>query len=136
METLVPTMATVPRDVEELIEGEKHVAQLATCADGKPHVAPIWYRYDDGVIEIATTGQKLANLRCNPQVALAIQVADEGGMPEWHVSLFGTATVIEDHEELRAGRGRIHRKYGIDEDAFPENQLVLIDIGSVSFQAF
>lgn len=129
-------MATVPREVEELIEGEKHVAQLATCVDGKPHVAPLWYRYDDGIVEIATTGQKLANLRRNPNVALAIQVADEDGMPDWRICLFGTATVIDDEEESREGRAKLHRKYGIDEEAFPENQLVAIAIASVSFEDF
>ena len=129
-------MGTVPAAVEARIEGETHVAQLATCVDGRPHVAPLWYRYENDMIEIATTGQKLANLRRNPSVAVAIQTADEDGMPDWRVSLFGTATVIDDEQQSRDGRARIHRKYGIDEDAFPENQLVRIAVDSASFKDF
>ena len=126
----------VPDDVERRIADATLVAQLGTCVDGKPHIAPLWYRYDDGSIEIATTGQKLANIRRNPSVSLGIQSADEDGMPDWYVSIFGTATIVEDDEESRAGRRRIHRKYGIDEDSFPKNQLVRIDIGRVSFEEY
>ena len=126
----------VPDDVERRIADATLVAQLGTCVDGKPHIAPLWYRYDDGSIEIATTGQKLANIRRNPSVVLGIQSADEDGMPDWYVSIFGTATIVEDDEESRAGRRRIHRKYGIDEDSFPENVLVRIDIESVSYQRY
>ena len=126
----------VPDNVERRIADATLVAQLGTCVDGTPHIAHLWYRYDDGNIEIVTTGQKLANIRRNPSVVLGIHSADDDGMPEWHASLFGTATIVEDDEESRAGRHRIHRKYGIDEDAFPENQLVRIEIVRVSFEEF
>lgn len=129
-------MATVPDEIESRIADGKHVAFIGTCTDGHPHVAPLWYRYEDGMIEITTTGRKLENLRTNEHVAFSIQTADEDGMPEWMVSIQGTATVIDDDEASDAGRARIHEKYGIDADAFSENVLVQIDIGTVSYTIF
>ena len=105
---------TVPDEVAQLLTDEPVVAHLATCRDGRPHVAPLWFRYvgltdvpddqsdeDREVIEIMTTGRKLADLRANPRVALSVQ-QDEDGHPNWRVVLRGTATVIEDADETRA----------------------------------
>lgn len=128
-------MSNVPAEVERLIEGERHIAHLGTAVGDDPHVAPLWYRYEDGEIEIATTGRKLENLRTNPKVALSIQSA-ENGMPEWMVAFQGSAMVVDDEEASHAGKGRIHEKYGIDADAFPENVLVRIDIGTVAYKIF
>jgi len=121
----------VPHDFEERLTDERTVAHLATCVDGRPHVAPLWFRYEDGTIEIMTTGQKLANLRRNPRVSLAIERDDEG-MPQWEVTILGTATVIEDEEANREANRKLNRKYGVDEDSWEENTLVRIDIGSVA----
>lgn len=125
----------VPPEVEELLTDEPAVAHLATCTDGGPHVAPLWYRYEDDVVEIATTGTKLENLRQNEKTALSIQ-SSENGMPEWMVTMQGTATVIDEEDESRAGKARIHEVYGADPDAFPENVLVRIEIGTVFHKIF
>lgn len=120
----------VSERVEELLTSEPLVAYLSTCHDDKPHVAPLWYNYRDGTIEIATTGRKLVNIRNNPRVALSIQ-KDEGGHPDWGVTAYGTATVIDDEAEGREVLRRINRRYGVDDDAWSENTSVRIDIGSV-----
>ncbi len=122
---------SVPADVAERLADERTVAHLATCVDGRPHVAPLWFRYVDGVIEVLTTGQKLANLHRNPRVALSIE-RDTEGIPDWEVTVLGTATVIEDEEETRAANRKLNRKYGVDADSWQENTLVRIDIGSVT----
>ncbi|QLG29767.1 pyridoxamine 5'-phosphate oxidase family protein (plasmid) [Halorarum halophilum] len=126
---------TLPAKAEELITGEPLVAHLGTCHDGKPHVAPLWYRYEDGVVEIMTTGRKLANVRENPRVALSIQ-QDEGGMPQWMVTLRGTATVVDDEERSREANRRLNRKYGVDEDSWSENTLVRIDVSSAAYRTY
>lgn len=128
-------MTSLPTAVEELIAGERHVAHLATSVGDRPHAAPLWYRYDGDAIEIATTGQKLANLRRNPRLALSIQSSDDG-MPAWMVTIRGTATIVDDEEASAAGRARIHEKYGADPDAFPENVLVRIEIDSVAYRRY
>lgn len=122
-------------EAEELIGDARLMAHLATCRDGRPHVAPVWYDYADGTLEIVTTGRKLANVRANPRVAVSIQ-RDEDGYAQWMVTLFGTATVIEDEEATAAATRRINRKYGADETAWSENVLVRIDVGSASVKTY
>ena len=124
--------ADVPDPVEGFLTSEPLAAFLGTSRDDRPHVAPLWYRYEDGIVEIATTGQKLENIRANPRVSLAVQKA-EGGIPEWMVTLRGTATVVEDEAENREAIRRINRRYGVEEDDWEENTLVRIDVGSASY---
>lgn len=118
---------------EELLTREPRIAHLATCHDDRPHVAPLWYHYRAGVVEIVTTGRKLMNLQQNPRVAVSVQ-QDHDGHPEWGVSLRGTATVVEDDEEGEEIFRRINRRYGADDDAWrEENTPVRIDVGSVEY---
>jgi nitroimidazol reductase NimA-like FMN-containing flavoprotein (pyridoxamine 5'-phosphate oxidase superfamily) len=125
----------VSPEVEALLTSGPVMAHLATCSNDRPHVAPVWYHYDDGVVEILTTGQKLRNIRENPRVALSIQ-KDEGGQAEWMVSLLGTATVVEDEEATREAEARINPKYGADPDAWSGNTLVRIEVGSASSRRY
>ena len=128
-------MGEVSPEVEALLTSEPLSAHLATCRDGRPHVAPVWYRYEAGTVEIVTTGRKLADLRTNPYVALSVEKA-EGGHPEWTASLLGRATVVDDEAENREAARRINRKYGVAEDAWSENTLVRIDVGSASYRRY
>lgn len=125
----------VPPAAEALLDGAPVMAHFATCADGKPHVAPVWYAYDDGVLEVLTTGRKLANVRENPRVAVSVEQSTDG-RAEWMVSLRGTATVVEDAAEARAAAERINPKYGATADEYPENTLVRVDVGSASYQTY
>ena len=129
-------MATnVPDEVAALLTSEPLSAYLATSRDDRPHVAPVWYRYEDGVVEVMTTGRKLANVRENPRVSLAVQKA-EAGVPEWTVTLLGTATVVEDPEANREANARINRRYGVPEESWAGNTLVRIDVGSASLRTY
>ncbi len=128
-------MGSVPAEAERLLESEPLMAHLGTCSEGRPHVAPVWYRYDDGTVEIVTTGKKLANIRENPRVAVSVQ-ADEGGDTEWMVSLLGTATIVDDEAASARARERINDKYGAGPDAYEENTLVRIDVGSTTYQTY
>lgn len=122
---------TVPEEAEALLTSEPLVAHLSTCHENQPHVAPLWYNYRDGDVEVATTGRKLANIRMNERVALSVQ-KDENGHPQWGVVLRGTATVIDDQEVSQAALRRINRRYGTADDAWSENTPVRIDVGSVN----
>ncbi|SFS03262.1 Pyridoxamine 5'-phosphate oxidase [Halomicrobium zhouii] len=125
----------VPPAVEALLTGDRVVAHLATSTEDRPHVAPVWYRYEDGTVEVVTTGRKLANVRENPRVALSVQ-HDADGHPEWAVTLRGTATVVEDEAANREANWRINEKYGADPDDWSENTLVRIDVGSADLQRY
>ncbi|WP_049922202.1 pyridoxamine 5'-phosphate oxidase family protein [Halopiger djelfimassiliensis] len=128
-------MSNVPAEAERLLESEPLMAHLGTCTEGRPHVAPVWYRYEDGIVEIVTTGRKLANIRSNPRVALSVQ-ADDGGKTEWMVTLLGTATIVEDESETTAARRRINEKYGAEPGAYAENTLVRIEVGSTTSRTY
>jgi nitroimidazol reductase NimA-like FMN-containing flavoprotein (pyridoxamine 5'-phosphate oxidase superfamily) len=122
----------IPADVEQRLSGAAVPASLATCVDGRPHVASLWYRYEDGVVDILPPGQKLANIRRNPRVALSVEV-DDGGLPEWEVTLRGTARIVDDEDETREANRKLNGKYGVEPDAWAgENTLVRIDVGSAS----
>ncbi|MFB6147151.1 MAG: pyridoxamine 5'-phosphate oxidase family protein [Halobacteriaceae archaeon] len=125
-------MGDVPEEAAALLEGETVVAHLATCRDGRPHVAPVWYRYLDGTVEIVTTGQKLANVRRNPRVALSVEYS-HGGDARWMVAIRGTATVVEDDDAFQTAHRAINEKYGAEPDAWSENTLVRIDVDSVTY---
>jgi len=125
---------TVPDEVESLLTSEPLVAHLATSLNDRPHVAPVWYLYADETVEIVTGGRKLANIRENPRVAVSIQ-KDEGGHTEWMMSLLGTATVVDDEAAYSAVNRRINEKYDGDE-AYPENMLVRISVGTVNYRTY
>ena len=125
----------VPAEIEALLTGDPVVAHLATCVDGRPHSAPLWYRYEDGTVEILTTGRKLANVRRNPRVSISME-RDHEGTPEWMVTIHGTATVVDDEAEIEAANRRINRRYGVEDDAWSENVLVRIDVGSVTYRTY
>ncbi len=52
------------------------------------------------------------------------------------MTLLGTATIVESEAESRAAIERINRKYGADPDAWDENVLVRIDVGSASSKTY
>ncbi|NHN49075.1 pyridoxamine 5'-phosphate oxidase family protein [Halostella sp. JP-L12] len=126
---------SVPEPAERLLTSEPLMAHFATSVDDRPHVAPVWYVYGDGAVELVTSGRKLRNVRENPRVALSVQ-KDEGGQTEWTVTLLGTATVVEDEAAFREANRRINRKYGAPENAHAENALVRVDVGTASYRTY
>lgn len=119
----------------ELLQSEPLAAFLATANENHPHVAPVWYRYEAGTVEVATTGKKLQNVRANPRVALAVQ-KDDAGIPEWTVTALGTATVIDEESETEAAIEKINRRYGVESDVWADNTLIRIDVGSTSHRRY
>jgi nitroimidazol reductase NimA-like FMN-containing flavoprotein (pyridoxamine 5'-phosphate oxidase superfamily) len=127
----------VPREAEEVLTGSLEMAHVATSSGDRPHAAPVWYRYEDGMVEFVTGGRKLENIRENPRVALSIE-RSEDGHGQWHVVLFGTAEVVTDEAELWAGRTRLFQKYRgrdptLEEDGEPPEALVRVDVSSTAF---
>jgi hypothetical protein len=73
----------------------------STRADGRPHIAPVWFvRDDDGSI-IFTTGAntvKGRTIRRDPRVSVCI---DDDRPPFSFALLEGTAEIIDDFAQLR-----------------------------------
>jgi nitroimidazol reductase NimA-like FMN-containing flavoprotein (pyridoxamine 5'-phosphate oxidase superfamily) len=130
----------VPPAAAELLTTGREMGHLATSVDDRPHVAPVWYHYADETIELVTGGQKLANVRENPKVALSVESSTDGH-EDWWVICFGTAEVVTDEEELWAGRTRLFQRYRdrdptLEQDGEPPEALLRIDVGSTSYGEF
>ena len=130
---------SVPHEVEELIAEAPVSAHVATSVDDRPHVAPVWYLYEDGVVSFVTGGRKLSNLRRNPRVAISIERAEPERV-HWTVTLLGTARIVGDGDRIAAFDERAFEKYyepvsGAD-DLVGEQRLVEVDVSSASVQVY
>ena len=84
--------------------------------DGSPHIVPVWFRWDTGVVKLWTAETRVwvRNLLHDPRVAFSVQTFEE---PYPAVMMRGTATVATADdaatvEEIRA----ITRRYIIPEE--------------------
>jgi nitroimidazol reductase NimA-like FMN-containing flavoprotein (pyridoxamine 5'-phosphate oxidase superfamily) len=134
---------SVPVEVAEHVAGAALSASLATSVDDRPHVAPVWYVYEDESLWVLTGGKKLANVRRNPRVAVAIEKG-AGDDVAWGVSLLGTAAVVDDDDRIAEIQQKMDGIYhGEDADesvadvpADVEWALIEIDVGTASLQVY
>lgn len=100
-----------PEEYRTFLIERPRTASLATIrADGRPHVAPIWFELDGDDLIFTTwhTSVKGQNLRRDPRVSLCV---DEETPPFAFVLFEGTATISEDLDELRVWATRIAARY-------------------------
>jgi len=95
-----------------LTSSPPHVATLATVrADGRPHVAPLWYDVDDDGAIVFNTGAttvKGRNVARDPRASLCVH--DE--LPPFNfVVLEGTVELSDDLAEVRQWAARIGGRY-------------------------
>ncbi|HEX4790345.1 MAG TPA: PPOX class F420-dependent oxidoreductase [Actinospica sp.] len=86
-------------------------AKLATVrADGRPHLAPIWFLLDGGDVVFTTdkSSVKGRNLVRDPRVSLCV---DDDRPPFSFVILEGRAEITEDPAELRKWSAAIGGRY-------------------------
>jgi PPOX class probable F420-dependent enzyme len=94
------------------------LGRLATASpDGQPHVAPVWFLWEDGCVWISSykSTRKIIDLKRNPKCAIVVDVEEsQGGLTA--VTIEGSAELVSDpHEETRAMIARIYTKYlGVD----------------------
>jgi hypothetical protein len=95
---------------EFLAHGQRTGKVATTRADGRPHVAPIWFVLDGDDIVFMTGANtvKGKTLRRDPRVAL---VVDLEAPPYAFVVVEGTATLSEDLEEMLPLSIAIARRY-------------------------
>jgi PPOX class probable F420-dependent enzyme len=107
-----------PEQYRAFLLERPRTAKLATVrADGRPHVAPIWFDLDGDTLVFTTwhTTVKAANLRRDPRVSLCI---DDDTPPYAFVIFEGTATLSEDADELLRWATSIAGRYmGSDQAA-------------------
>ena len=115
-----------PAEYRSFLLDRARTAKLATVrADGRPHVAPIWFDLDGDTLVFTTwhMSVKAANLRRDPRVCLCV---DDETPPFSFIQIEGTATISEDLDDLRYWATRIAGRYmGADQaDAFGQRNAV------------
>ena len=87
-------------------------AKLATVrADGRPHIAPVWYDVDDDGSLVFNTGEstvKGRNMRREPRVSLCV---DDDRPPFSFVVVEGVAEISDDLDEVRRWASRLGGRY-------------------------
>jgi len=85
--------------IDFLTEGTR-TGKLATVReDGRPHVVPIWFVWNEGKIIFGTgdSSIKAKNIKCNPQVSICV---DEESPPYAFVIIQGTAKFSDNKKDL------------------------------------
>ncbi|MDU0304741.1 PPOX class F420-dependent oxidoreductase [Streptomyces sp. PAL114] len=101
----------------EFVSDGTRTAKLATVrADGRPHLAPIWFVLDgnDVVFNTGARTVKGRNLARDGRIALCV---DDDRPPFAYVVLEGRARLSEDPGELRLWAARIAARYMGEERA-------------------
>jgi PPOX class probable F420-dependent enzyme len=95
-----------------LIALPARTAKLATVrADGRPHVAPVWYDVDDSGALLFNTGANTVKGRNLARDGRAAICVDDDRPPFSFVMLEGTVQLIKDLDEVRHWAERIGGRY-------------------------
>jgi PPOX class probable F420-dependent enzyme len=110
----------------EFMMAQPRTAKIATVrADGRPHVAPIWFYLDGDALMFTTwhTTVKAANLKRDPRVCL---VVDDETPPFAFVQYEGVASFVDDLDALLYWATKIGGRYmGADQaEAFGKRNAV------------
>jgi PPOX class probable F420-dependent enzyme len=114
-------------EVQEFLLQGTRTGKLATVrADGRPHVAPIWFVLDDdGTLMFTTAADSLKGkaIRRDPRVAMCV---DDEDSPFAFVLVEGRAEVSEDLDEMLTWATRLGGRYmGTDQaDAYGKRNAV------------
>jgi nitroimidazol reductase NimA-like FMN-containing flavoprotein (pyridoxamine 5'-phosphate oxidase superfamily) len=120
------------KSVLELLERER-VCRVATVnGDGAPHVVPVCQVVDGGKIYFGSgrDAQKVANLRGNERIAVAVDVYSEAWSRLAGVLIQGTAVLIERGARFRKIRTRLYAKYPQypEDGALDESDSVIVEV--------
>lgn len=98
-------------EIRDFLTTGTRTGKLATTrADGRPHVAPVWFVLDGDDLVFTTHREtvKATNLTRDPQAAIAV---DDETPPYSFVVLEGTVTISEDLDDMRRWATRIGGRY-------------------------
>ena len=104
-------MAELTPEVRAFLLHATRTGKLATVRpDGRPHIAPIWFILDGDTLIFTTwhTTVKAKNIRQNANVSLCV---DDENPPFAYATLEGTATLLDDLEQLKVWATRIAARY-------------------------
>jgi len=96
--------------IDFLMEGTRTGKLSTVREDGRPHVAPIWFVWNEGKIIFDTMGDsvKAKNIGRNPQVSICV---DDESPPYAFVIIQGTAKFSDNQKDLLKWNTIIARRY-------------------------
>ena len=100
-----------PTEARAFLLDRPRTAKIASVrADGRPHVAPVWFDLDGDTLVFTTwhATVKAANIRRDPRISLCV---DDEIPPYAFVLIEGVATLSDDLEELRRWATHIAGRY-------------------------
>jgi PPOX class probable F420-dependent enzyme len=100
-----------PTESRAFLLERPRTAKLASVrADGRPHIAPVWFDMDGDTIVFTTwhTTVKAANIRRDPRVSLCV---DDETPPFAYALVEGLASLSDDLEALTHWSARIAGRY-------------------------
>ena len=100
-----------PTEARAFLLDRPRTAKIASVrADGRPHVAPVWFDLDGDTIVFTTWHATVnaANIRRDPRISLCV---DDEIPPYAFVLIEGIATLSDNLEELRRWATRIAERY-------------------------
>lgn len=129
-------------EYRHFLVGRARTAKLATVrADGRPHVAPIWFDLDGDTIVFTTWHKSVKgkNLQRDPHVCLCV---DDEAPPFAFVQIEGTAEIYENHPDMLYWATRLAGRYmGADQaetygkrNSVPGEWLVRVTPGKIIAQ--
>lgn len=107
----MPSDRLAPPDLVAQLLALRLIATLGTSnADGSPHLTPIWFLYEDGLLYLPTGSgsRKVRNVRSRPVVSVLI----DQRQPACHrwASTTGTAEIV-DGQEAATINARVRERY-------------------------
>jgi len=129
---------TAAARIGRLLESEPVVWLSTVRPDGTPHIVPIWFSWDGASLLIASKphAKKVANLRANPRVMLALGEPDEDfdvGLLEGVAEVLdGTAADLLPGTHLRKYREQM-AQIGLSRDEFLATYSLVIRVRPTRF---
>ena len=112
-----------PEEVAGFLDEQRVVTCATLGRDGWPHLMPLWYVLREGEVWAWTyaKSQKVVNVRRDPRATVLVATGEKYEELKG-VSITGTATVVDDLDEVLAFGERVYAKYWgpIDNDLVRE----------------
>lgn len=103
-----------PEEVAAFLEAGRTLLVASLHRDGRPHLVPMWYVVDDGLVVFRsfTRSQKILNLRRDPRLSVLVETG-EAYAELRGVMIEGRARLVDDPAYVLAVYGRLAAKYAM-----------------------
>jgi len=101
-----------PDEIRGFLDAGRDLQVASINADGTPHLVTMWYLRDGDDVVFWTYGksQKVVNLRRDPRVTVLVATGEKYEELKG-VSIAGTATIVDDPDDVLAFGERVYEKH-------------------------